>query len=469
MHEKKLSLLNLLSNINTYWQYHYLFLLIGMVFGLQLVFINPPWHTNDEDRHFYNAYSLSQGHIIPEIKDNQMGHEIPSNLVALIKIHQTFAYQYGQLIPKSKFSELEEQILQPNEKEFCPNPNAYLFPFPYFPAAIMIKIGMLFKDNPIWIGWWARIGSLFAYLILIFCAIKIIPHYKSLLMLIALSPMALFQGASVTYDTLNLALIFLLFAYLIKLYFQESPVRLSQILLYCLIVLLHRLSKDGYFILYFSILALGINRFEKKAWFYVVIFSITFVTYMPNNLWNNYLSTLDLPYQPLQSDFSFNGSENLNLYFKEPSQILINCFSNFIVQGKLWLSGTVGRFGFSYTLLPDWFIFIHIIMYIIVIFFENSVKFIDVNFKNKLLLVSILNVIAIIYGFLIYASPVGAKVIYGLQGRYFLPILPFLFLALFYVPNRKNKDDVFKWIVPLYLILALSYTIYFFNFTFYVA
>ena len=172
MEEKKMFFIQALNKVAKYWQYQYLFLIIGFVFGLQLVFLNPPWHTNDEDRHFYNAYALAQGHLIPEIKDNQIGHYMPTNLVAAVAIHQGIGYQYGQLIKKEDLIKLETQLLEPDKQEFCSNVSSYIFPFAYAPAALMIKVGMLVKDNPVWIGWWGRIGNLMAYLIIVFFAIK---------------------------------------------------------------------------------------------------------------------------------------------------------------------------------------------------------------------------------------------------------------------------------------------------------
>jgi uncharacterized membrane protein len=457
-----------LSILNKYWRYEYFFLLIGIVFGLKLVFINPPWHTNDEDRHFYNAYSLSQGHLIPEVKDKQIGHYMPSNLIAAVTINQGVGYQFGQLINKENLKELELQQLEYNKQEFCPNVNAYIFPLAYVPAAIMIKVGMSFKDNPIWIGWWGRIGSLLAYLFIIFYAIKIIPHFKGFLMAVALSPMALFQGASVTYDTLNIALLFLLFALVIKYYFQEAPITLKQILFYFLIAFLHRCTKEGYFILYFALFAISISKFESKKLFWTSILLIISASYLPPYIWGKYIGTLNLPFPPLQNDFLFNGDLSLSAHLKDPLHLIVIGLQNIFVQGKTWLIGIVGRFGYSYTLLPDWIVFLHLSIYALLILNEKPLISINNSTKNKLLIISALNFVAIIFGTLIYISPVGATLIYGLQGRYFLPIIPFLFLSLFYIPVNKNYEPTIKWVLPFYLVGVLWYAIYFIDITFYI-
>ncbi|MDQ1265368.1 MAG: hypothetical protein QG635_518, partial [Bacteroidota bacterium] len=36
-----------------------IFAVLGLIFGLFFVFINPPFQTNDSDRHFFHAYHIS--------------------------------------------------------------------------------------------------------------------------------------------------------------------------------------------------------------------------------------------------------------------------------------------------------------------------------------------------------------------------------------------------------------------------
>ena len=68
---------------NFFWNkipLEYYFLAIGLFFGMKLVFINPPWQTNDEDRHFYNSWNYANGLFKPEIKGNSVGTPLPKEL-----------------------------------------------------------------------------------------------------------------------------------------------------------------------------------------------------------------------------------------------------------------------------------------------------------------------------------------------------------------------------------------------------
>lgn len=442
----------------SFLQYHYLFLFIGLFFGLRFVFVNPPWQSNDEDRHFYNAYALSQGDITPQVKNGKIGFPMPTNLIETVKSFQGIQFSNTNKISTARLNSLKNQPLKAEKISFCDTPNAGIFQFPYIPAALMIKIGSVFKNSPVWLGWWGRIGSLLAYLAIIFFAIKNIPHFKPLLMIMALSPMALYQGSSVSYDAMSFAFLFLLFSLVLKYYYQETPITLRQVLLFSLIALAQKCSKDGYFIVFFTLFAININKFESKKVYFLAGLLLLIASYLPSYLWNSYLGSLHLPESKFQVDFKFDSALNIKYHMQDPLNFVTLLFQNLFSQGKLWISGSIGRFGYSYTLLPAWIVFIQLLVYISVVLFEKPEKILSVKFRTVFLGFAILNFFALIASGLILLSPVGANSIFGFQGRYFTPLLPFLFLGIFYLPFFNDREKWMKWIVPVYCIFVLLYT-----------
>lgn len=439
-------------------QYHFLFLFIGLFFGLKFVFVNPPWQTNDEDRHFYNAYALSQGYISPQIEKGKIGYPMPTNLIETVRSFQGIQFHNNTLISKEKLNSLKSLPLKAENISFCDTPSATILPFPYIPAAIMIKVGAVIISNPVWLGWWGRIGSLLAYLAIIFIALKNIPHFKPILMVIALSPMALYEGSSVTYDALSIALIFLLFSLGIKYYYQETPITLKQVLVFFLVALAHRCSKDGYFILYFTIFAINIHKFESKKIYFLAGLLLLVASFLPSYLWNSYIAGLHLPGGKFQLDFAFSSALNIKYHLQNPLHAVSLVFQNIFSQGKQWMSGSIGRFGYSYTLLPEWIILLQLLAYISVVLLEKPGKILSLKFRTVFLGFTILNFFALIAAGLFVLSPVGANFIFGFQGRYFTPLLPFLFLGIFYLPIFNDREKWLKWIVPVYCIIVLLYT-----------
>lgn len=69
----------MLKNNSLYTKPQIVFLIIGLIYGLGFVFINPPLFPGDESEHFEKALYLSDGHIIPEVYDHHAGVFIPEN------------------------------------------------------------------------------------------------------------------------------------------------------------------------------------------------------------------------------------------------------------------------------------------------------------------------------------------------------------------------------------------------------
>lgn len=448
--------------------YHHLFLILGLFFGLKMVFVNPPWQANDEDRHFYNAYNLLQGHLGPQVQNDSCGFIFPRNLLAVVTKFQSIKFSDSLKLNLSVIENIEDNDLVEEPTMFWLTPNTSLQPFPYIPAAIMMKVGSFFKSSPVWYGWWGRIGSLLAYLLITAIAIKKLPHYKSLLMLVALSPMALYQGASVSYDALSFAFLFLFFALLIAYYFQEEKITLKQILVLFLVALAQRFSKDGYFIMFFGFAFIPISKFENKKLFAGTFLLMMLASFLPGQLWGMYIKSLHLPPEmPFQNDYFFNQSKNLAFHLQQPLQAIKLVSLNILTQGREWIHGSIGRFGYAYIFLPISMVGFYLLMMIFSVLAEETSTKMAPRFRLPLLGLTLMNCMAIIVILFLVITPVGGHYLHGLQGRYFTPLLPFLFLFLFYIPKPIIKANWMRWVVPIFITVALWYTIQFIGDKFY--
>jgi uncharacterized membrane protein len=448
-----------------------LFLVIGYLFGLSLVFANPPFHSNDEDRHFYNSYFLSTGHIRPVQHDNQIGGYMPYNLYAVSATFQGIPFAGGVRIVPAKFKELKSVPLNEPSKIFLDNPSYQSNPVPYIPFAVGIRIAKIVNLNPIHLLWGARIAGLIAYLCIVFFAIKIMPVHKYVLFALALNPMTLFQAASVTYDVMSTSLSFLLLALSLKYAFQDKQVRTRDVAFFLCVALLQSFAKPGYFLipfLFFIIPQRNIGSAKKTAAVFVCLCVICF---LPSITWGGYVSSLHLRGgKPLINDFLYGSSEQLKVIVSEPAVFAVNFFLNFIAQGKEWIIGSLGRLGYSYTHLNHTVLFIHGLALIALSVFDASVsKTISLSSRQKLLIGGIaFGTIGILAAGFFFGSPVGAHHIFGLQGRYFIPALPLL-LLLNSTPFFQNRvwDAGKPLIVPLYASALLGYTVFFITKHFY--
>jgi uncharacterized membrane protein len=448
--------------------YPFIFLVIGLVFGFQMIYVNPPWHANDEDRHFYNAYALSNGVIGPEVSDGNIGQFLPSNLVDNVRAFQGIVIKEESKFNKEAIESLKNVDNNIDQPRFTINPSSGILPFAYLPSALGIGVAKFMGKSPVEIGWFARAGSLLAYLLIVYLALKRMPCYQPLLMAVALSPMALYQAGSISYDGLSYAFLFFYFALVLQYFFQKQPVTTTQILLLVVIAFFQRLSKDGYFILFFSAVVIPFKHFKFKRDYVLMLVGLLLAAYIPGTIWNAYIRSLDLPenaFAGFQKDFLFDGGKNISYHLSQPVHTLFLGIANTLQQGKEWMIGAVGRFGYSYTKMPEYLVILSWLLIIAASMLENKVY--RLRFSMIMLIAGIAGMATIIYGFLIVGSPVGANLIFGLQGRYLTPILPFLMAGAMQV-NLMELDHNKKMLaISAFVIFILIMSVRFLNATFY--
>lgn len=446
-----------------------LFLAIGYLFGLCLVFINPPFHSNDEDRHFYNSYFLSTGQVRPVQQGNQIGGYLPKNLYDVSAQYQGIPFGYGARINPANLRAMKSVPLNESAKMFYDNPSYQINPVSYIPFVIGIWAAKMVNSNPVHLLWGARIAGLVAFLCIVFFAIKIMPVHKHVLLALALNPMTLFQAASVTYDVMSFSLSFLLVALALKYAFGENRMSRGAIALFLLVALVHYFAKPGYFLLPFVFFIIPQKNIGSAKRSVAVFACLCFFCFLPSITWGAYLASLHLVGgKVLSNDFYCSASEQFKAFGRAPAAAVSNFLLNFIVQGKEWIIGCLGRLGYSYTHLNHTVLFIHGLVLIALSAFDSA-RTLALSFRQKLLCGAIaLGSIGIIAAGFYTMSPVGARVIFGLQGRYFIPLLPLLLLLNANRASWARAWDAAKpYAVPVYASALLCYTVIFISTHFY--
>jgi uncharacterized membrane protein len=454
----------------------YIFLTLGIIFGLFFVFKNPPWQSNDEDRHFMHTYFIAHGYIFPDQGVNKIGGPLPVNLVDVIARLQGIRFSETVKLSATKMKDAANIKLDEKNKQFYHNNSYNINPVGFIPGAIGVFIGQFINDNPIWLGWWARIGCLAGYLTVIFFAIKNIPIFKNVIFFYALTPMCLYQGSSVTYDSIEIALTFLIFGLVLKFALdKESYLTWKELVLLIGIMIIHRFAKDGYPLIPFAFFLIPPKKFKlpfKPIFTYAGFAVVGYLIYkIPDWTWTPLLNAhhykLDTPIQ-LKKDLVGSLPDNLNLSIKHPVKTVTNLFDNVNYFRQEWTGGTIGRFGYSYTLLPQWFFFIHGILLIIVAFLDSGKEFVLKSWqKGVSFLIGFGTIFGIVFVSYLY-SPIGANQIFGLQGRYLINAVPFLLLILY--NNKFNFKEWKHWgnlAIGGYIIISLIYTLYYIDGVFY--
>lgn len=188
------------------------FVTIGLIFGILFLLITPPFQVADETAHFFRSYQVSEGQIVAEKQKNQVGGPLPQSLVDTWQKVSSGIPNNPEIKQKpADIFSLLNLPLKSDNKIFGHFPNTSLYsPIPYLPQAAGMMLGKAFGLSPIILLYLGRIFNLLVWLLLGYISIKITPIFQWVFFLLALTPMSLFQAASLSADAVTNSLSILL-------------------------------------------------------------------------------------------------------------------------------------------------------------------------------------------------------------------------------------------------------------------
>ncbi len=184
-------------------------LILGAAGAIPLVFLNPPFQAPDEVQHFYRAYELSEFRIRAEVRNGVAGGTLPASLPLLVKssVYTPDGMFYPAIAaPMTKTLKLAAIPLDSSKREFVAFPgSAFYSPLPYLPQVLGIAIGRVIGLGPLYLFYLGRLFNCLAALALVVLAVKSIPFAEELVILVGLLPMSLFLYASLSADAAVIA------------------------------------------------------------------------------------------------------------------------------------------------------------------------------------------------------------------------------------------------------------------------
>lgn len=433
------------------------FLILGIIFGIAFLLITPPFQVADESTHFYKSLYLSDGHILPEKQGDETGFYVTKSAIETVGAFQSLPFHPENKIKMDYTPSLVNLPLLNSNKTFV---DCSLFaivsypPFPYLASASVIFLGKLFNFSPLVLFYLGRIVNLLLYVLIIYMAIRLMPVHKWVLLLLTLMPMTIFEAASFSVDSFTIAVSFLTIALLFNFTFNDGKKELSNkdISVIGILFLILALSKQVYALLIFLFFMLPASKVGgcKKKFFKFVYIFLPIVLVVA--FWSFLIKGLYTPVGA-KSQLSFLLSSPLAF-----PKILVNTL--FINTNSYIFMFAGSLLGWLDTPLPDWLIYFYLIILILTALLDkNEIK---INLKQKIVPLIIFIAISVSIFFLEYLTwtSVGNNKINGVQGRYFIPIAPLLFLSLYNNKLRISNKWRWNWLVILAVVLALLVTLF---------
>lgn len=419
----------------------------------------PVFKGHDELYHWNRAYEVSVGNLVTPIsKENVQGSMVSKGVEGLI------TEDWTQITYNDMIEDLDIK-LDKNEKVLIDPATAALYSFvQYLPHSVGIALTRMITDMPILMAYGAKLFNMIFTIILLYIAIKIVPFGKKLFLIPAYIPIAIEGFTTISADGLTMGIAFLFIAYVLKLAFGSiESIKSKDKILLAIIASVLALCKIVYLPLVLLVFIIPKEKFKSRTNKEKIINGVLIcaIAGILNLLWlwyaGRYLSAFrdgDSTYQILEA-------------IKNPIQyiemVLHTVNSN---ADKYVISAFGGELGWGELININAFMpYIIACMYLIVSFIDETVK--D-RFKNYQVFIIVLVAIAIIG--LVFTSlyvqwtAVGSTSILGVQGRYFIPIMPLIAIIIgtcSKIVSKYKEENIVKFIgitgilIQIYVILTI--------------
>ncbi|MGZ7208889.1 MAG: DUF2142 domain-containing protein [Methanobacterium sp.] len=416
------------------------FLILGLIYGICFLFATPALQVPDEYEHFYRALYVSEGHMLPEKVGNMSGVYIPESVqfTASTIFQEWFDFTKDRDNKINLTSLLNIRFTSQNRvfEDISRIAVITYSPVPYIPSAFAITIGKIFNLPPIVLIFLGRLANLLSWVFLTYLAIRIIPVHKWVLLMIGLIPMTLFEVASLSADSLILGLSFIIVAIFFKFAFDDNKKRINKKDVYILFILLLllSLSKQIYFVLLFLIFLIPNEKFGGRKNMFLITGFLFVSIILVSGGWNLLVKDLYVPIVP-----QISISSQIAYILGDPLRFPYALLKTFYYRGFSYQLLFVGNFLLDIP-LPMWWIGFYVLSIIPVALMDKSM--VSINRIQKVISLLIFIIVFLLVCAFVYVSwtVVGQNIIDGIQGRYFIPILPLIFLLLF----KIREFDVFK-------------------------
>lgn len=343
----------------------------------------------------------------------------------------------------------------------------------YLPQTIGIVISELFNLPIILSITLSEFLAVIFYTYICFLALKKMPLKKEVMMVIMLLPICIQQMGSFSYDMMLNCFSFLFIAHIFHFKFEKESINTKDLLLLLGILGVIIIVKVPYVLLGFLIFILPKEKitllkkvktfFKNKRILKLVLVSLTLVI----SFFLFFKIVINISYIKVLLSFLITPIAGILL--------LLRTIVNYI---DFYAISLVGYFGWHDTPVSI-LLGIFVVVCLLIINFLSSPK--DENYKLKFKEKSALFVFGVIFSIIIiislfdwtigylgtdttgfsiteYANHIASiDAILGVQGRYFIPILPLLIIPFDFNKKIKNKKTILTIIQIIYYVIIFVY------------
>jgi len=405
-------------------------LIVLLAFGIPMALIIPVGAGQDEDTHLVRVWELSEFAFLPEKR--------PARQLRYPAIYEEVSYRNQVLV----------QIVEPGfwtkygglrmfDHGFFYGPlgtRSLYSPALLLPQALAMRYFGRRADLPaLFVFYACRFAGLLSYILLVWAAVRLIPFGKWLLAILAASPMALFQASTITADTISNGIGFLFVASSLTLAKSEGLGWREWLGLAGLVFMLFLAKINLIGLVLLPLLIIPPAKYRNKSAYWLLIVAVI-VLFSIEVLGWNLITYSYFEGAPSKAD----PSGQLMYILGHPLPFFITVLKNLSVRGLGYLTEWIGLYGYGYWSVPAAVYVFYVAGIAGALLLASDRHAADRKTGIALALTFLASYWVTVLSLYLSFNLVGSPDIYGIHGRYFIPLVPPLLLAFFALP-RTNK------------------------------
>lgn len=448
--------------------YSLLFSVLVFVLGLIYLVIITPFSPPDEVTHYLATYRVSNMLLFkdPDLADSTfLNYDVFS-------VHNNTFRSFLQVLTNIPFP---AEIGNPVQLDTI-SAISHSYPPEYIGPAIGFTVARLLHCNFMVTFYLGRLFGLLFFAFCVFLSVRRVPKFKLTFGLLSITPMALQQAASYSYDGFINGISLFLISGLIYIYVNEHEMTFWDYLCVLIPAVLLAPAKGvfGFIILPVVVLFLLMIpasryscRLKKMLSVMLVIVCVTgmFFIFKSPSTTGNVFSVSEQPLEALPESESVELT-GINKIVYEPITTIRVFQSTLHSLTVSWLFESIGSVLSGISLaVPSWIIMLYILIIALSVLHKRGEGTTFSLCSRIVIFGGVLSyVLVVMVALYLTWTPYGSDTVAGIQGRYFIPVLPLLFLCLENsIVTVQRKID--KYLILLFVMLQARTMLFIVNFT----
>jgi len=408
------------------------FLALTCSFGLAVLAANPPFQAPDETDHYARVFQLSEGTLIGEKRARTAGGELPRPAIDATNTYG-IPFHYENKMTYALF----RHWLHPVFVDWSQAPRAYHFfphtvvysPAAYLPQTAAVFVGRHLRIGPLGLMYLARLAAFGASVALGYAALRVLPIYRWTTLVLLLCPMSLYLFGSLASDGMLISGAALLVALLARLAVQrDRPAGPGEQAMQVALAGVLAVAKPVYLPLAGVALFVTLPRLASMRSRALFCAAIVACCLLPALAWARVAVAM---FVPGKGDVPLDPVAQMHVVIGEPWAFLALVAHTIHVQYPDTLRWMVGTLGWIDTPMPGWFYPVFGFGVLGCLLLESDdARAVSGRLRAAMALAALASVLLIYVAQYGSWNPPGSREpIVGIEGRYFLPLLPLVVLS----------------------------------------